>query len=157
MILEEQTEDDNLAVVISDVRAKVERGLLLSEAIGSHPKVFDTLYVAMIEAGEAAGVLDTVLDRVAVQIEKAQQIKRRIKSAMVYPTLVLTFACLVLTGMLLFLVPIFVKIFAENGGKLPGSDSVHDDRLQPGSELVVRDLPVDRRGDLGVPPLQEDG
>jgi type IV pilus assembly protein PilC len=119
VILEEQTEDDNLAVVISDVRAKVERGLLLSEAMSSHPKVFDTLFIAMVEAGEAAGVLDTVLDRVALQIEKAQQIKRRVKSAMVYPTLVLSFAVLVLSGMLMFLVPIFVKIFAENGGKLP--------------------------------------
>ena len=69
-ILEEQTEDDNLAVVIADIRAKVERGLMLSEAMNSHPKVFDTLYVAMVEAGEAAGALDTVLDRVAVQIEK---------------------------------------------------------------------------------------
>ena len=119
VILEEQTEDDNLAVVIADVRAKVERGLMLSEAMNSHPKIFDTLYVAMVEAGEAAGVLDIVLDRVAVQIEKSQQIKRRVKSAMVYPTLVLTFATLVLTGMLLFLVPIFAKIFSQNGGTLP--------------------------------------
>lgn len=119
VILEEQTEDDNLAVVIADVRAKVERGLLLSEAIASHPKVFDTLFVAMVEAGEAAGVLDTVLDRVAVQIEKSQQIKRRVKSAMIYPTMVLCFATLVLTGMLMFLVPIFVKMFQENGGQLP--------------------------------------
>jgi type IV pilus assembly protein PilC len=119
VILEEQTEDDNLAVVIADIRAKVERGLLLSEAMGSHPKVFDTLYVAMVEAGEAAGVLDTVLDRVAIQIEKSEQIKRRVKSAMIYPTLVLCFATLVLTGMLMFLVPIFVKMFKENGGQLP--------------------------------------
>ncbi len=119
VILEEQTEDDNLAVVTADVRAKVERGLLLSEAMASHPKVFDTLFVAMIDAGEAAGVLDTVLDRVAVQIEKSQQIKRRVKSAMIYPTLVLCFATLVLTGMLMFLVPIFVKMFKENGGQLP--------------------------------------
>jgi type IV pilus assembly protein PilC len=119
VILEEQTEDDNLAVVIADVRAKVERGLLLSEAIASHPKVFDTLFVAMVEAGEAAGVLDTVLDRVAVQIEKTQQIKRRVKSAMIYPTMVLCFATVVLTGMLMFLVPIFVKMFKQNGGQLP--------------------------------------
>jgi len=119
VILEEQTEDDNLAVVIADVRSKVERGLLLSEAIGSHPKAFDTLYVAMIEAGEAAGVLDTVLDRVAIQIEKSEQIKRRVKSAMIYPTMVLLFATLVLIGMLMFLVPIFVNMFKENGGQLP--------------------------------------
>ena len=119
VILEEQTEDDNLAVVIADVRSKVERGLLLSEAMGSHPKAFDTLYVAMVEAGEAAGVLDTVLDRVAIQIEKSEAIKRRVKSAMIYPTLVLCFATLVLIGMLMFLVPIFVKMFKQNGGQLP--------------------------------------
>jgi type IV pilus assembly protein PilC len=119
VILEEQTEDDNLAVVISDVRAKVERGLLLSEAMASHPKAFDTLYIAMVEAGEAAGVLDTVLDRVAIQIEKSEAIKRRVKSAMIYPTMVLCFATIVLIGMLMFLVPIFVKMFKENGGQLP--------------------------------------
>jgi len=119
VILEEQTEDDNLAVVIADIRAKVERGLLLSEALGSHPKVFDTLFVAMVEAGEAAGVLDTVLDRVAFQIEKSEAIKRRVKSAMIYPTLVLCFATVVLIGMLMFIVPIFVKMIKENGGQLP--------------------------------------
>jgi type IV pilus assembly protein PilC len=73
----------------------------------------------MVEAGEAAGVLDTVLDRVAIQIEKEQQIKRRVKGAMIYPSVVLTFATLVMTGMLMFLVPIFVKIFDQLGGKLP--------------------------------------
>jgi type IV pilus assembly protein PilC len=119
VILEEQTEDDNLAVVIADVRAKVERGLLLSEALNSHPKVFDTLFVSMVEAGEAAGALDTVLDRVAIQIEKSEQIKRRVKSAMIYPVIVLCFATVVLIGMLMFIVPIFVKMIKENGAKLP--------------------------------------
>jgi Type II secretory pathway, component PulF len=119
VILEEQTEDDNLAVVIADIRAKVERGLLLSEAMSSHPRVFDTLFVSMVEAGEAAGVLDTVLDRVAIQIEKTQQIKRRVKSAMVYPTLVLCFATLALVGLLMFVVPVFVKMIQQNGAKLP--------------------------------------
>jgi type IV pilus assembly protein PilC len=73
----------------------------------------------MVEAGEAAGILDIVLDRVALQIEKEQQIKRRVKGAMIYPTLVLCFAFLVLTGMLLFLVPVFVNLFADLGGELP--------------------------------------
>jgi type IV pilus assembly protein PilC len=73
----------------------------------------------MCEAGEAAGILDTVLDRVAFQIEKETQIKRRVKGAMIYPTMVLIFASLVLTGMLLFLVPIFEKMFLTLGGKLP--------------------------------------
>ena len=84
-----------------------------------HPKVFSRLYVAMVEAGEAAGVLDIVLDRVALQIEKEQSIKRRVKGAMVYPTIVLIFATLVLSAMLLFVVPIFVKIFAQLNGQLP--------------------------------------
>ncbi len=119
VILEQQTDDKYLGAVIKELRADVEGGLLLSQALGRHPKVFSRLYVAMVEAGEAAGILDTVLDRVAFQIEKETQIKRRIKGAMIYPTMVMIFATLVLTGMLLFLVPIFVKIFAQLGGELP--------------------------------------
>jgi type IV pilus assembly protein PilC len=119
VILEEQTEDAALAEVIDDVRDRVEGGLLLSEAMGAHPEVFSRLYVAMVEAGEAAGVLDVVLDRVALQIEKEEKIKRRVKGAMIYPSVVLTFAFLVLTGLLMFLVPVFVKIFDQLGGQLP--------------------------------------
>jgi type IV pilus assembly protein PilC len=84
-----------------------------------HPKIFSRLYVSMVEAGEAAGILDQVLDRVAFQIEKDTQIRRRVKGAMMYPTMVLIFATLVLCGLLMFLVPVFVKIFGELGGKLP--------------------------------------
>ena len=118
-ILEDQTEDKYLAVIIHELRQDVEGGLLLSQAMGRHPKVFNRLYVAMVEAGEAAGILDQVLDRVAFQIEKETQIKRRVKGAMIYPTLVLTFACIVLTALLMFLVPVFTKIFAQLGGQLP--------------------------------------
>jgi type IV pilus assembly protein PilC len=119
VILEQQTEDTLLAEIIDDVRERVEGGALLSEAMSAHPDVFSRLYVAMVEAGEAAGVLDTVLDRVAMQIEKEQAIKRRVKGAMIYPSVVLTFAFLVLTGLLMFLVPIFVKIFDTLNGELP--------------------------------------
>jgi type IV pilus assembly protein PilC len=119
VVLEEQTEDKNLAVVIDEVRSDVESGLVLSKALGRHPKVFNRLYVSMVEAGEASGTLDRVLDRVATQIEKEMQIKRRVKSAMVYPTVVLSFATLVLTGLLMFIVPVFVKIFDQLNGKLP--------------------------------------
>ncbi len=119
VILEEQTEDKKFATVIGEVRADVEGGLLLSEALARHPKVFSRLYISMVEAGEAAGILDIVLDRVAMQIEKETQIKRRVKGAMMYPLMVMAFATLVLIGMLMFLVPIFVDIFAQLGGDLP--------------------------------------
>ena len=93
--------------------------MILSKALAQHPAVFNRLYVSMVEAGEASGTLDRVLDRLAVQIEKTMQIKRRVKSAMIYPIVVLCFATLALVGMLLFLVPVFVKIFAQLNGQLP--------------------------------------
>jgi type IV pilus assembly protein PilC len=119
VILEEQTSDVALAMVVRQLRTDVEAGLLLSEAMAKHPKAFSRLYVAMVEAGEAAGILDIVLDRVAFQIEKQEAIRRRVKGAMVYPTMVFIFATLVLMGMLMFLVPIFVNIFKQLNGQLP--------------------------------------
>ncbi|HSG14206.1 MAG TPA: type II secretion system F family protein [Gaiellaceae bacterium] len=119
VILEQQTDDQALAAVIKEVRSDVEGGLLLSQAMARHPRVFDRLYISMIEAGEAAGILDTTLDRVALQIEKEMKIRRRVKGAMVYPTVVLCFAILVLIGMLMFLVPVFQGIFSDLGGDLP--------------------------------------
>ena len=119
VILEEQTDDPYFALVIKELRADVEGGLLLSQAMARHPKIFSRLYIAMVEAGEAAGILDQVLDRVALQIEKETQIKRRVKGAMMYPTMVMIFATLVLIGLLMFLVPVFVNIFAQLNGQLP--------------------------------------
>jgi type IV pilus assembly protein PilC len=119
VVLEQQTDDAALGVVIDDVRERVEGGAFLSEAMSHHPDVFNRLYISMVEAGEAAGVLDTVLDRVATQIEKEQKIKRRVKGAMIYPLVVICFASLVLVGMLMFLVPVFQKIFDTLGGDLP--------------------------------------
>jgi type IV pilus assembly protein PilC len=119
VILEQQTDDKFLAEVVHDLRGDVEGGLLLSQALERHPKVFTRLYVSMVEAGEAAGILDQVLDRVAFQIERETAIKRRVKGAMMYPTMVLIFATLVLIGMLMFLVPVFTGIFKDLGGSLP--------------------------------------
>jgi type IV pilus assembly protein PilC len=119
VILEQQTDDPYLAEVIAELRADVEGGLLLSQAMARHPKVFNDLYVSMVQAGEASGMLDNVLDRVAEQIEKETKLKRRVKGAMVYPTVVFTFASLVLVAMLLFIVPIFAKIFTQLHGQLP--------------------------------------
>jgi type IV pilus assembly protein PilC len=119
VILEEQTDDAYLAEVIAELRADVEGGLLLSQAMARHPKVFNELYVSMVQAGEASGMLDQVLDRVAEQIEKETKLKRRVKGAMVYPTVVFTFASLVLVAMLMFIVPIFARIFTTLHGQLP--------------------------------------
>jgi type IV pilus assembly protein PilC len=119
VILENQTSDDALAAVVVDLRRDVEGGLLLSEAMARHPRVFSRLYISMVEAGEAAGILDIVLDRVAFQIEKQEAIRRRVKGAMIYPSMVMIFATLVLIGMLMFLVPVFVKMFGQLGGTLP--------------------------------------
>jgi type IV pilus assembly protein PilC len=117
--LEEQTDDKYLREVLADVRSEVEGGVILSKALAQHPKVFNRLFVAMVEAGESSGTLDTVLDRVAMQIEKETQIKRRVKGAMVYPIVVISFAFLVLTFMLLFIIPVFVKVFDSLNGELP--------------------------------------
>jgi type IV pilus assembly protein PilC len=117
--LEGQTDDKYLAEVIGDVRSDVEGGVILSRALARHPKVFNRLFVAMVEAGESSGTLDTVLQRVAVQIEKETQIKRRVKGAMVYPAVVISFAFLVLTFMLMFIIPVFVHVFDELHGNLP--------------------------------------
>jgi type IV pilus assembly protein PilC len=119
VILEEQTDDVYLAEIIGELRADVEGGLLLSQAMARHPKVFNELYVSMVQAGEASGMLDNVLDRVAEQIEKETKLKRRVKGAMIYPTVVFTFATLVLCAMLMFIVPIFANIFDELHGQLP--------------------------------------
>jgi type IV pilus assembly protein PilC len=117
--LEEQTDDKYLQEVVGEVRADVESGMILSRALARHPKVFSRLFVAMVAAGESSGTLDVVLDRVATQIEKETKLKRRVKSAMVYPTVVLSFATLVLIFMLMFIVPVFQKVFDELNGQLP--------------------------------------
>src|SRR5881628_2076169 len=122
--LEEQTDDKYLADVIADVRSDVEGGVILSKALARHPKVFNRLFVSMVAAGESSGTLDTVLDRVATQIEKETQIKRRVRGAMIYPAVVLTFATLVLIFMLLFIVPVFQNVFVQLNGQLPAPTKV---------------------------------
>ena len=128
----------------------------LEGARRSIPNVFDRLYVSMVEAGEASGMLDRVLDRLAIQIEKSMQIKRRVKSAMVYPIVVLCFASLALMGMLLFLVPVFVKIFAQLNGQLPTLTQIVVDASNFLRDYWFIIFPLIGALVLGVPPLEED-
>jgi len=119
-VLEEQTPNKKLAKVIGDIRADVEAGISLSDALEKHPKVFSRLYISMVRAGELGGILDEVLNRLAAQLEKEDSIRRAVKSAMVYPILIGSFAILVLFGMVLFLIPIFAGMYKELGdAKLP--------------------------------------
>ena len=118
-VLEAQTDSKPLAEVIVKVRKDVEAGLPLSDALERHPKVFSPLYVAMTRAGETGGLLEDSLMRIADQLEKEESLRRQIKSAMVYPGVVLTFALTVLIGLVTFLVPVFVGVFEQFGGELP--------------------------------------
>ncbi len=118
-ILHEQTENEKLAEVIDDVRNEVEAGTSLSEAMEKHEKVFPKLYIAMVKAGEAAGMLDQVLVRVAESIEKEVALRQKIKSAMTYPVVVFVMAILLTGVMLVFIVPTFVAMFDSLGGELP--------------------------------------
>ncbi len=118
-ILAEQTENSKLAEVIDSVRGEVEAGRSLSAALTEHPKVFPKLYVAMVRAGEAAGMLDTVLLRVAAMYEADVKLRSKIKSAMTYPVIVFVMAVLLSAGMLIFIVPVFEGMFNDLGGELP--------------------------------------
>jgi len=118
-ILAEQTENKELSKVVDQVRQDVERGASLSQALSRHPKVFNRLYVAMVRAGETGGVLDSVLLQTASIIEKQVELRRKIKSAMTYPTVVFCLCLLIVAAMLLFIVPTFKSIYAQLGGTLP--------------------------------------
>ena len=118
-VLEAQTENKILMEAIVAVRKDVEAGLPLSDALERHPKIFSPLFVSMTRAGETGGMLEDSLDRVADQLEKEDSLRRQIKSAMVYPGVVLTFALSVLIGLVTFLVPVFVGVFKQFGGDLP--------------------------------------
>jgi type IV pilus assembly protein PilC len=118
-VIEEQTENQKLRDIWVDVRKDVEAGVSLSEALSRHPDAFNELYVAMVQAGETGGILDQTLVRVATQLEKDATLRRQIKAAMVYPSLIGGFAFVVLFALVTFLVPVFEKIFKDFGGDLP--------------------------------------
>ena len=118
-ILTEQTENKKLAEVVSEVRSEVEAGQSLSAALAQHPKIFPKLYVAMVRAGEASGMLDQVLIRVANMYEADVKLRSKIKSAMTYPVIVFVMAILLTTVMLVFIVPTFESMFNDLGGELP--------------------------------------
>ncbi|HYB24838.1 MAG TPA: type II secretion system F family protein, partial [Solirubrobacteraceae bacterium] len=126
-VLEEQTDSKFLKETIVAVRKDVEAGLSLSDAMSRHPKVFNPLFVSMTQAGETGGVLESSLVRVADQLQKDAALRRQVKSAMVYPCMVICFATGVMMALVAFLVPVFEGVFKEFGGKLPAMTQVSVD------------------------------
>jgi type IV pilus assembly protein PilC len=118
-VIEEQTDNDKLKETWIAVRKDVEAGLAFSDALQRHPDVFNDLYVAMVAAGETGGILESTLIRVADQLESDDSLKRQVRSAMVYPSVIGGFALIVLFALITFLVPVFEGVFKDFGGELP--------------------------------------
>lgn len=119
-ILGSQSDHPTLAKAINTVRADVESGSTYADALRKHPNVFDELYVNMVAAGETGGILDTILNRLSTHMEKSMKLKKQIKSAMVYPATILVVAVGVIVILMVWVIPIFAKMFTDFGGQLPG-------------------------------------
>lgn len=118
-ILSQQTENKLFRNTIKTIKQDVEGGSTLAEALKRHPKVFDDLYVNMVAAGEAGGVLNTILNRIALFIEKSNKLKRKVKGAMIYPCTIVVVAAAVVTILLLYVIPVFGELYGGAGKALP--------------------------------------
>ena len=123
-ILAEQTENKPLKRTIRDVRRDVSGGTTLADALEKHPKVFDDLYVNMVRAGEAGGVLNTILNRIALFIEKANRLKKKVKGAMIYPATIVVVAIGVVSILLIFVIPVFAELYGSMGRALPAPTQI---------------------------------
>jgi type IV pilus assembly protein PilC len=121
--LEEQTQDEEIREATAGIRADVEAGSTLEQAMGRHPKVFDRLFRAMVRSGEESGRLEDALDRIAFQVEKTDALRRQVKSALMYPALIFGFAVVVLVAIVVFVIPVFVNVFKEIAAENPGESS----------------------------------
>lgn len=118
-ILASQQENKAFKEVLLAVKGDVEQGSTLSDALKKHPSVFDELYSSLVAAGEMGGMLDTILNRLATYMEKAEKLKKRVKGALTYPIVVIAIAVIVVAVILIFVIPVFQKMFADFGGELP--------------------------------------
>jgi len=118
-ILAKQQASKGFRKALKQIQITIENGATLSDAMGVHPNIFDNLYVAMVEAGEASGNLDSILIKLVTYIEKAAKIKGQVKSAMMYPIIVVFVAIVVIAGLLAFVVPTFAQQYADTGRTLP--------------------------------------
>lgn len=123
-ILGQQSESKLLRKTVTTVRKDVEGGSTLADALRKHPKIFDDLYVNMIEAGEAGGILNTILNRVALFIEKANRLKKKVKGAMIYPCAIVGVAVLVVAVLMIFVIPVFAELYGSMGQALPAPTQI---------------------------------
>jgi len=118
-ILGKQQDNKTFKKILAEVKESVESGSTFADALKKHPAAFDELYVNLVAAGEIGGILDTILNRLAAYIEKALKLKKKVKSAMTYPTTIVGIAFVVIAVILIFVIPAFEKMFADFGGALP--------------------------------------
>jgi len=123
-ILGDQQENPTFKKIIEEVRSDVEQGSTFADALSKHPKPFDSLFCNLVAAGEVGGILDTILNRLAVYLEKADALARKVKGALVYPTTVLVVAIGVVVLLLVKVIPTFEKMFADFGSDLPGPTQI---------------------------------
>ena len=123
-ILGKQADNPSFGDVIMKIKVDIESGQNLSEAMRRHPKVFNSLFTNLVEAGEAGGILDTILNRLADYIEKSLALKKKVKSAMVYPGAIITVAVTVVAFLMVFVIPTFASMFSSGGAELPGPTAV---------------------------------
>ena len=118
-ILAQQSDSKLLCKTVSTVKKDVEGGSTLADALRKHPKIFDDLYVNMVEAGEAGGILNTILNRIALFIEKANRLKKKVKGAMIYPGAIVCVAVIVVAVLMIFVIPVFAELYGGMGKALP--------------------------------------
>jgi type IV pilus assembly protein PilC len=123
-ILGEQTDSNALSNAVRTIKKDVEGGTTLAEALKKHPKIFDDLYVNMVEAGETGGVLNTILNRIALFIEKAARLKKKVKGAMIYPSTIIAVAVIVVAILLVFVIPVFADLYGSMGRALPAPTQI---------------------------------
>ena len=123
-ILAGQQENKTFKGILYKVKEDVESGSTFADALGKHPKAFNSLYVNLVAAGEVGGILDTILNRLAAYIEKEMKLKKKVKGAMVYPVTIMAIAVVVVGVILIFVIPTFAKMFADFGGELPAPTKI---------------------------------
>ena len=123
-ILGQQSESKLLRNTLTTVRKDVEGGSTLADALRKHPKIFDDLYINMVEAGEAGGILNTILNRIALFIEKANRLKKKVKGAMIYPCAIVATAVIVVAVLMIFVIPVFAELYGGMGKALPAPTQI---------------------------------